>query len=136
MNDEMQCRRNLFRIVQGCLLPVILLGEYGERHKKTHISNLREGFELSTFPNPNLNAVTVPTNVAAELVANSFVITRSRVQISARRSAGLTANPRGFRQFIQAQSEVVPQIIHDHFHSHPFQLHQSSHHSASRHYTV
>jgi len=57
----MQRRRNLFR---G--LPGILLGEYGERHKKTHISNLREGFELSTFPNPKLNAIAVPTNVAAE----------------------------------------------------------------------
>lgn len=27
------------------------------RHKQTNISNLQEEFELSTFPNPNLNAI-------------------------------------------------------------------------------
>jgi hypothetical protein len=131
----MQRRRNLFRVLTGYLLPGILLGEYGERHKKRYISNLREGFELSTFPNPNLSAIIGPTNVAAELVANIFVIRRPKVQITARRSADLTANPRGFRQFIQAQSEVVPQIIHDHFHPHTFQI-MSSIHSVSRHYIV
>jgi hypothetical protein len=57
----MECRRYLFRV-----LPGILLGEYGERHKKTQISNLREGFELSTFPNPKLKAIAVPTNIAAD----------------------------------------------------------------------
>jgi hypothetical protein len=38
INDEMQRPRNLFRVVQGCQLSGILLGEYGERHKKANTS--------------------------------------------------------------------------------------------------